>query len=114
MSSSRKAYCYIPISTHAEVDALRKLKYYCKRYSANKRLHFDLLVIRVTKTGKLSMARPCYHCIQQLMQASFVNIQQVYYTDTDGVLQREKFADMLHSKKTYVSSGYRHRCKDAC
>lgn len=103
------AYCWIPIGTHAEIDALFKMRYEFKR---KKRFdHMNLIVLRFSNIGKLCYARPCYHCIKQLTQVNFINIKNVYYSETSGHITCEKLANMLSSPRTRISSGYRFRNK---
>lgn len=98
-----------PISTHAEINALnRLLEYKGKKIS---RVKYDLLVIRLSKGGKMASSRPCYHCICT-MEKSNVKIRYVYYSTIEGTIEREKFNKMKLSPLTYISSGRKHRtCK---
>lgn len=65
---------------HAEVAALKKLwpseRKGCKIYS-----------FRVTKTGKMAMAKPCKEC-QTFLRENGVKI--VYYTNTKGDMEKMK------------------------
>jgi len=47
-----------------------------------------IFVVRVTKGGMLSMARPCDDCMDLLR---FYEIRAFYYTDFDGILRMERF-----------------------
>uniref|UniRef100_A0A6C0EAJ1 CMP/dCMP-type deaminase domain-containing protein n=1 Tax=viral metagenome TaxID=1070528 RepID=A0A6C0EAJ1_9ZZZZ len=90
-------------SIHAEHSALIKAL-------SNK--HFDraktynMFVIRLSKTGKTGMSRPCQKCIQRL-QKSELNIKDIYYTTADGDITKEKLSDMHLSPLTCMSSGDR-------
>lgn len=103
-----------PISTHAEMDVLRKV---LKSKSIvpgviPKRLdRFDVVVIRVSKTRKLGTSRPCYHCINSMMNTNYIKIRYVYYSTIDGKIVRERLDDMLESSLTRVSTGWRARTK---
>lgn len=44
----------------------------------------DVLVIRETPT-KIGMARPCVHCLSVLRRA---NVRNIYFTTTDGNIER--------------------------
>jgi len=92
-------------SVHAEMDALDNLRQ--KNYLIGNKA-MNLLVIRLTKTGKLGESRPCYHCLQRLNDCG-VKIKYVYYSTADGRIMREKLSDMIDSPKTYVSLGNRRR-----
>ena len=74
---------------------------------------YNLLVIRITNKGTLTSAKPCYHCIKQLMRAQNIKIKNIYYSDPPGVIQKISFEqiinDVLNNKYNYISSGYRLR-----
>lgn len=108
--SSTRQLGYCPISIHAEMDVLRKI-YKNNSISMNsKRIEkFDILVIRISKTGKLGPSRPCFHCINSMMNTPIVKIQYVYYSTIDGKIVREKLDTMLESEMTVVSTGWRAR-----
>lgn len=109
-SSGRYAYKSIPISRHAEIDLLKKEK---KNYIITKKIRkLNLIVIKVSKTGNISTARPCYHCIKQLNSASFVRIKNIYYSNHDGNIVKETFDQLIKSiydGTAVISSGYRMR-----
>lgn len=74
---------------------------------------YNLLVLRITNKGTLTSAKPCYHCIKQLMRVSNIKIKNVYYSDPPGIIQKISFkqiSDDVETKRyTYISSGYRLR-----
>ena len=109
-SSGRYAYKSIPISRHAEIDVLKKEK---KNYCLTRKIRkFDLIVIKVSKTGNISTARPCYHCIKQLESASFVRIKNIFYSNKEGNIIKETFEQLIKSVydgTAIISSGYRMR-----
>jgi hypothetical protein len=108
-NSPNYAYSWIPISKHAEIDALLKLKDIFSTGKRRRPIKMDLLVVRISKTGKLNNACPCYHCMRQLIQATFVNIKHLYYSTCDGSIVCRKFFDMVVSPPMFISSGYRVR-----
>jgi len=63
-----RAYC-----AHAEMSAVSKLK--------DIRSKDILYVLRFTKTGKITMAKPCSDCRAYLLKKG---IKKVQYTDWDG------------------------------
>lgn len=110
-SSRQKAG--LPTTIHAEMCVLNKIikaKSLCPSKRINK---YDVLVIRVAKNNKLGSSRPCYHCIMSMMKNSFVKIRNVYYSTNDGTIVREKLSEMLKSKLTCVSTGWRRRTRMA-
>ena len=91
---------YMP-TTHAEVSAYMKIKGY-----KNIKNKLDLFVIRITKGGKLSESRPCFHCID-ILHKSHLNIVNVYYSTTEGTIVCEKFKNMILHKHIHISKGYK-------
>lgn len=108
-------------TTHAEMAVLQKLPYaqcirnkYWKLNGKNKKrknirkLTADLVVIKTTKNGKLSMSKPCYNCTHKLNNNSFVKFRYIYYSTRDGDIIKIKLKDMLKTPLT-ISSGHRPR-----
>jgi deoxycytidylate deaminase len=46
----------------------------------------DILVVRINKKNKPTMAKPCFTCEQVIKDAG---IRRVYYTDWDGMIKCE-------------------------
>ncbi|ATZ80895.1 hypothetical protein BMW23_0849 [Bodo saltans virus] len=90
-------------STHAEIDAYKKLpKYYASR-------EMNIIVVRFSKSGDLCKSRPCLHCLQTLSNSG-IRIKYVYYSN-DGDIRKEKFDTMLESELTSISSGMRFKMR---
>lgn len=60
-------------STHAEAHAIIKARQNLKGY--------DILVIRINRTGNIALAKPCEFCQDFI---DYVGIRSVYYSDNDG------------------------------
>ncbi|ARF08633.1 hypothetical protein Catovirus_1_683 [Catovirus CTV1] len=93
-------------SIHAEIDALYKLK--SKKNSKNNK--YELMVVRISKTGKLGESRPCYHCLEKL-ENSGIKIHNVYYSTKNNIILKEKFNTMKYSDKTIYCSAYRQNMR---
>lgn len=106
-NSPRFAYKCIPISTHAEIDALLKVKSEYAKTKQRNPMKMDLMVIRFSKTGIINNAEPCLHCIRQLAQATYVNIGKIYFSTSSSTIMCKKFTDMLRTPTTFISSGWR-------
>lgn len=99
------------MSIHAECDALQNLR------KLNKHRRFlksgdgiDVVVVRISKNGKLGYSRPCKSCIQKLTKLSEkIKINNVYYSDSDGSFKKEKFKNMYNSPLTKLSYGDTHK-----
>jgi hypothetical protein len=102
-NSDYKETDWRPISTHAEVAALKKHE---ARNLKSKKM--DLMVVRVSKTGKLGMSRPCTNCIKS-MCSSDVQIVTIYYSTEAGEIAREKFHEMKNIQTSYISTAFRRR-----
>lgn len=61
----------------------------------------DLIVLRVHKTGSLTMAKPCFYCCPKIK--SF-GIRYVYYSVFEQYITREKASEMI---STHVCTGQR-------
>lgn len=107
-NSCRHVHPGIPISTHAEMSALHKLKNYVSSRGRRLPLKVDMMVIRISKTGIINNARPCKHCIMQLYKSHYINLKNVYYSDEFGNIKHEKFVDLIQKREQFISSGYRH------
>lgn len=93
----------ICMTNHAEINCLRNF-----RKIKDKPDRLDMVVIRLSKSGKLGESRPCYHCLKSLAKSGY-NIRYVYYSTSDQKIKREKFTDMINKPNTHISSGF--RCK---
>jgi len=62
---------------HAEIAALVKAR----------KEPFGILVVRITKSGLIRMARPCNICIMAIREAG---IKNVYYSGNDGLIHLDK------------------------
>lgn len=70
-----------------------------------------MMIVRLSKTGIVNNATPCFHCLKQLAEASYVRIKNVYYSVNFNQIVRRKFSDLVNSPTQFISSGYRHRMK---
>jgi cytidine deaminase len=67
-------------TTHAEVAALNRLW-------PSERRGTKVWSIRLTRGGKLGMAKPCPNCLRYLRESG---VKVVYYSDSRGDIQMEK------------------------
>lgn len=81
-------------SIHAEHDALNNLPYY-KRQTKLKNI--NILIIRVSKTKKFTMSKPCLNCVKKLQflpSKKGYKIQNIYYSDEDGEISQIKLSNI--------------------
>jgi tRNA(Arg) A34 adenosine deaminase TadA len=71
--------------THAEVDAIQKIKWVT--HSQDGASGLDLLSIRVTRGNKLGCSKPCSDCRDYIVRSG---IRRIIYTDKHGLLITEK------------------------
>ncbi len=96
------------ISTHAEIDAMLRTARQDSLETARQRPRYDILVIRLTKLGKLGNSRPCYHCIKSLQQSN-IKIRNVYYSTNQGKIVKEKLSEMDDKNFVHITSGWIYR-----
>ena len=83
-------------SIHAEHDSINKLPYYRRQRSF---CSINILVIRLTKTNKLGMSRPCQNCIKNmniLPRKKGYIIKDVYYSDSEGKVVKTTLNKLLN------------------
>lgn len=101
---------YLP-SIHAEHEAMLNL------IKLNKHTRFlkshdtiDIVVVRISKCGKLGYSRPCENCIRRMIKFNNeIKIGNVYYSDSDGTFKMERLTSMYESPLTKMSSGNMRR-----
>jgi hypothetical protein len=105
-NSERNRFGNAQLSTHAEMDALRKLDNLI-RVKKCKKQKMDLVVIRVNKVGNLCESAPCYHCTQELSKSQMVTINKLYFSRNNRTITCIKFSDWLTNKNLHISKGWR-------
>lgn len=105
-NSDKPLYSNNKIKTHAEMDALIKVKKLlrCKKIKKNK---MNLIVIRVNKSGNLCESAPCLHCTRELANDNSIVIDKLLYSRSDGTISCVKFSDYVCFETQYVSKGWR-------
>ena len=68
-------------SIHAEVDTIHKAVLKKKNLKG-----MNLIVVRFLKDGTLAMAKPCEYCLAYI---NYVGINELYYSDVSGIIQKE-------------------------
>jgi hypothetical protein len=107
-NSMRRSSSGLP-STHAEMDGLRRIKTHHSLNPKRNKDCYDIIVIRLSKSGKLGISRPCYHCLKSLKDSN-INIKYVYYSSGNGdQIIRESLNDMLNNEISHISAGWRKK-----
>jgi hypothetical protein len=105
-NSERMRFGNNNLSTHAEMDALKKLDGLF-RVKKCKKEKMDLVVIRVNKSGDLCESAPCYHCTKELQNTKVVSINKLYFSRWDGTITCVKFSEWVKNDKHHISKGWR-------
>lgn len=104
-NSSREVRDGCNYGTHAEMDAIKKLK----KSGKKKGTKLSLIVIRVDKEGNLKNSLPCFKCLQYLSNVSYkYHIKFIYYSDNNGNIEMVKLSDLLDSSEKHVSRRFRY------
>lgn len=85
-------------SKHAEHHVINKFL-----RLKNKPKLIDLVVVRLSKTGKLGQSKPCFHCLLRI-NSSGLKIKNIYYSLSDGTIKCEKLCNI---QCTQLSTGYK-------
>lgn len=105
-NSNKPLYSNSKIQTHAEMDALNKVKYLlkCKKIKKTK---MNLIVLRVNKSGGLCESAPCYHCTRELFKNKYIKIDKLYYSNSNGNITCIKFNKWVNNGTEHISKGWR-------
>lgn len=115
-NSERNRYGNNRLSTHAEMDALKKLDNLF-RVTRCKKQSMDLVVLRVNKSGNLCESAPCYHCTHELnifQKKKGISINKLYFSRWDGSIICIKFSDWVSNGETSISTGWRWLSRGDC
>lgn len=85
---------YFKKGDHAEVAVYKKflidLKYYKGKIN-----NIDILVIRISKNGKLGNSKPCKNCTKYLYEKG---VRKVFYSNFFGEIEEVKIFDLYHEQ----------------
>jgi hypothetical protein len=105
-NSEKPLYSNSKIKTHAEMEALNKVKglLKCGKIKKNK---MNLVVLRINKLGELCESAPCYHCAKELAKNSFIKIDKLYFSRNNGSIMCTKFDDWINVGNFRISKGWK-------
>ena len=76
-------------TTHAEMDAINKLK----QREKNKKLYkVNIMVIRVNNSGNLCASQPCHKCVEYMKTVAKdkgYKIKKIYYSTSERTIERK-------------------------
>ena len=92
-------------SIHAEENCIDKLPY----IKNGKIKRVSLLVIRITRTGIITMSKPCFRCINFMNRAleKGYKIDTVYYSNNEGQIEKCSLHTLNMDPHKHVSKLYR-------
>ena len=105
-NSERIRFGNTKLSTHAEMDALARLKNLI-RVKRCKKQKMDLIVIRINKSGDLCESAPCQHCTYELSKLTTISINKLYFSRGDRSITCIKFSDWLKNTNLHISKGWK-------
>jgi hypothetical protein len=107
-NSDKPLYSNTKINTHAEMDALNKIKDIFSRGKIKQNKNkMDLVVLRVNKLGQLCQSAPCHHCMKELKKNNIIKISKLYFSKDDGTITCVKFDEWFENGNAYVSKGWK-------
>jgi len=79
----------------------------------------NVLVLKTSFTGLIGMSKPCAHCLAvmcTLAPKKGYRVANVFYTNSDGNIEKHKLINLLHSddihiSKLYSACGYKPKLK---
>jgi len=95
------------IPRHAELDALKEAEYLIQsgRVKKNK---FDLIVLRVGRSGALCESAPCENCTKELAANKTIKINKIYYSTSERTIVVTKFSDWINKKDHHITKGWQN------
>ncbi len=92
-------------TVHAEHDCINKLP-----TLKNKVKKVCLLAVRITKANKITMSKPCMHCIEKMNQANSkgYKIDTVYYSTTDSRIEKCSLNKLNKEPIKHISRFYKN------
>jgi hypothetical protein len=111
INSSRQVRSGCEYSRHAEVDAIMGLPPpddRSKRKNSRYKKTVDILVIRVTKSGLIRSSDPCFKCIEHMQGIRSYRIRYVYFSNSEGEIERHTLDELAKSEDKHVSCRFRN------
>jgi hypothetical protein len=99
-------------SIHAEHDAILRLPcLHNKNKNKRKKVKINLLVIRFLKTYTLANSKPCFNCIQNMIELPKkrgYKIEDIYYSENNNTIIKTNINKLLNEPAPHISSYYRN------
>lgn len=95
-------------TTHAEIDAIDKLRKY---HNTKKPQNINILVIRVNKRCEVKMSKPCKHCIDKMFDFPLkkgYKIKKIMYSLDDKKYEKTTLEKLYSSENKHISKYHRN------
>ena len=93
---------------HAEHCAINRLK---TRERNKKLLKINILVIKISNTGLISMSKPCKHCVenmQMLANKKGYYINNVYFSNNEREIEKWTYHELENDETKHVTEFYKN------
>jgi cytidine deaminase len=93
---------------HAEHSAINKLKYLEKK---KKLVKINILVIKISSTGLISMSKPCNHCInilQLIANKKGYYISNIFFSNNMRKIEKWSYTDLENDPEKHVTEFYKN------
>ena len=93
---------------HAEHSAINKLKSLEK---GKKLVRINILVIKISLAGLISMSKPCQHCIdilQLLANKKGYYISNIYFSNNLRNIEKWSYTELENDKSKHVTEFYKN------
>lgn len=107
-NSMRDLYDGCCYGTHAEMDLVRRLN----KFKPSRKTTIDIIVINITKEGKLKNSKPCEKCIECMVdfcKKTKYHIRHIYYSKIDGTIGKTSLKSLHMEKNKFVSTRFRNK-----
>lgn len=92
---------------HAEMDCISNMIYKMSKYRI-RTITTDILVLNVSRQGKLKNSQPCFNCAKILYKQKRIKIRNLYFSNDDGEIECHNFDKWFNTTNHTISSGWKH------
>lgn len=72
-----------------------------------KKINVNLYVIRIGPNETLKNSTPCRHCCLELYKNKKININKIYFSNSDGLIECHDFKTWFKNTEQYTSYGWK-------
>ncbi len=93
---------------HAEHSAINKLK---TRERNKKLFKINILVIKISSTGLISMSKPCQHCVdilQLIANKKGYHIENIYFSNNNREIEKWTYSELEKDPSKHITEFYKN------